>query len=106
MTLSQVTQGKQENSPNKSKKMVVINNYTDLLGYIKATLQEQGLGSLAELAAKLKISDKGKTHKISTIKLFSALPFLTMDHLNILADELSEGKDNIDYSLLVYDLKG
>ena len=29
-----------------------------------------------------------------------------MDHLNILSDELSEGKDNIDYSLLVYDLKG
>lgn len=29
-----------------------------------------------------------------------------MDHLNIIADELSEGKDNIDYSLLVYDLKG
>ena len=58
------------------------------------------------MAAKLKISDVGKTHRISTMKLFSSLPYLTMDHLNILSDELSEGKDNIDYSLLVYDLKG
>ena len=39
MSYSQVSQGKQENSPSKSKKMVVVNNYNDLLGYIKATLQ-------------------------------------------------------------------
>lgn len=41
ISLSQVSQGKQDNSPQgKSKKMVVVNNYTDLLGHIKATLQE------------------------------------------------------------------
>jgi hypothetical protein len=39
MSYSQVSQGKQENSPSKSKKMVAVNNYNDLLGYIKATLQ-------------------------------------------------------------------
>lgn len=58
------------------------------------------------MAARLKAADVGKKHRLSTMKLFSSLPYLTMDHLNILSDELSEGKDNIDYSLLVYDLKG
>lgn len=39
MSYSQVSQGKEEISPNKTRKMVVVNNYNDLLGYIKATLQ-------------------------------------------------------------------
>lgn len=105
MSVSQVAKG-QENSPSKAKKMVAVNNYADLLGFIKATLQEAGLGSLTVLAAQLKTSDIGKTHRISSQRLSSILPFLSKDHLSIISDELSEGKDSIDYSLLIYDLKG
>jgi hypothetical protein len=38
--------------------------------------------------------------------LQSILPFLQADHLNIIYQELSQNGTEIDYSNLVYDLKG
>lgn len=77
-----------------------------MLDFIKRSIQGEGLGSLLSVAVKIKTTDTKRTHLISKKTLQSILPFLQADHLNIIYQELSQNGTEIDYSNLVYDLKG
>jgi Ca2+-binding EF-hand superfamily protein len=55
---------------------------------------------------RLKLADKDKSHLIDRASLAKQLPFLTKDHLSLVIDELSQDGNEVDYSVLVYDLKG
>ena len=69
-------------------------------------MQEEGPGSLLSLAVRIKSTDPKKQHVINRRSLQEISPFLQQDHLNIIFRELSQNDKDIDYSLLIYDLKG
>jgi hypothetical protein len=77
-----------------------------VLGFIKSTIRSEGLGSLLCLAVKLKATDKDKSHLVDRSKISLLLPFLTKEHITLILSELSQDGNRIDYSVLVYDLKG
>lgn len=57
-------------------------------------------------AVRLKSTDTARTHHITRKTLQSIAPFLQEDHLQLIFRELSQNQSEIDYSVLVYDLKG
>lgn len=83
-----------------------LRTYDDVLGFIKNTIINEGLGSLLRLAVKLKAADKDKSHLVDRNKLSLLLSFLTKEHTGFILNELSQDGNRIDYSVLVYDLKG
>ena len=73
---------------------------------MRSQLRDEGLGSLLSLGVKLKATDTKKTHHVDKQTLQGVAPYLKPDHLNLIFTELSQDQKQIDYSVLVYDLKG
>lgn len=65
---------------------VKLQNYDQVLAYIKSNIQAEGLGSLLSLAVKLKLTDKRKSHLIDRSALTPILPFLTNEHFSLIFD--------------------
>ena len=77
----------------KASKVVVapkLRSYDELLQFIKSSIQKWGLGSLLDLAVKLKLTDKNKSHLVDRNTLSKLMPFLNKDNLNFIVDELSQ----------------
>ena len=55
---------------------------------------------------QFKTTDAKKTHHISRKTLQTILPCLQPEHCSLVFNELSQNQQEIDYSVLVYDLKG
>ena len=64
------------------------------------------MGSLLSLAVKLKSSDTKKTHQVGSQTLQVAAPYLQQSHIDLIFAELSQDRKQIDYSVLIYDIKG
>ena len=64
------------------------------------------MGGLLELAVSIKQTDLSKTHLINKKTLASVANFLTSEHIDFIFKELAGNQHDIDYSVLVYDLKG
>ena len=80
--------------------------YQEVLDFISRKIQENGWGSLLQFAVQLKNADPKKTHRINKETLRSIFAPLQQDHLDLIFQELSEDRISLDYSVLVYDLKG
>ena len=76
----------------KASKVVApkLRSYDELLQFIKSSIQKWGLGSLLDLAVKLKLTDKNKSHLVDRNTLSKLMPFLNKDNLNFIVDELSQ----------------
>ena len=55
---------------------------------------------------KIKKTDPKKLHVVNKRTLQSIASYLENEHLDLIFKELSENQTDIDYSVLVYDLKG
>lgn len=80
--------------------------YAEVLDFVKRKLQEDGCGGLLKLAVGFKTTDPAKLHVISKRTLATMAPFLQGDHIDLIFRELSSNQNDIDYSVLVYDIKG
>ena len=64
------------------------------------------MGGLLQLAVSIKQTDSSKTHLINKKTLASVATFLTTAHIDLIFKELGGNQHDIDYSVLIYDLKG
>jgi hypothetical protein len=83
-----------------------LRTYDEVLGFIKSSIRSEGLGSLLRLAVRLKATDRDKSHLVDRNTLTQNLPFLSKDHLSLILAEHSQDGSRLDYSVLIYDLKG
>ena len=79
--------------------------YHEVLGSIKKNLLSEN-SNLLQLAVKLKSGDTKRTHKISKATLKSVIRTLNEEDINLIFKELSQDSKEMDYSVLIYDLKG
>jgi hypothetical protein len=77
-----------------------------VLSFIRKSIQGEGFGSILNLALKLKAADPQHKHLLGRKALQAQIPFLQGEHIDIVAKELSENGQDVDYSIIVYDLKG
>ncbi len=77
-----------------------------MLELIKKSISEEGLTALLSLAVKFKSSDIKKTHHFNRKTLQDLIPYLDGENIELIFKELSQNNSEIDYSVLVYDLKG
>jgi hypothetical protein len=66
-----------------------------------------GFSSQVQSSFNLKqVNDTHKTHLVTKTQLNSLIPFLSTENIELVFQELSKNSKEIDYSVLVYDLKG
>ncbi|MCB0369207.1 MAG: hypothetical protein KDD45_07055 [Bdellovibrionales bacterium] len=73
---------------------------------MRRNLQSEGPNSLLSFAVRIKQTDPKKHHVVNRNTLQSLAPFLQKQHVDLVFKELSENQNEIDYSVLIYDLKG
>lgn len=77
-----------------------------MLAFIRKSIQGEPVGSVLNLAVKLKAADPQRTHHLTKSVIQAQIPFLVSEDIELIFRELSENGQEIDYSILVYDLKG
>lgn len=77
-----------------------------MLGFIRKSIQGESVGSVLNLAVKLKAADPQRTHLLTKNAIQTQIPFLASEDIELIFRELSENGKEIDYSILIYDLKG
>ncbi len=77
-----------------------------MLSFIRKSIQGESVGSVLNVAVKFKTADPQRTHFLTKSAIQTQLPFLGSEDIELIFRELSENGQSIDYSILIYDLKG
>jgi hypothetical protein len=60
-----------------------------VLSLIRKSIQSEGMGSILNLAVKLKAADPQRKHLLGANALRAQIPFLQAEHINLIVGELS-----------------